>query len=444
LLLSLAACGLLASARAADLPPKPLFEGVGGCFPTGGELEVEQACLSQDVKQMCGSLCGGVPPGGSAVFGTLELAVPSFDDFTSRVRASADALRSLHGAAAGILQHRGGADAVILLGTAECHEQADGCVGVRFRIQAPVDEAMRLIEGYWGGGGEGGEAHRQRLSAAVQDALGADVSLRALAPQSLHVQVGPKPPASSVVRSVLVRHEGNGGVRGGDGAEDAQSAEMYSACTSRFENVGIVCQGATGAHVQLHSSESFAFGQGGWTRKLEAWGENVFTTSLCGLAGTELRPAEAGAVAVVEVGEAVGCRTFSFDVSVENTRATTFAASHQSLLQTVIGKVADVPAAEVLVSAVADNAGEAPKGADPLHWRNAGTTVTVRLVAAAPGQELHVRLAVGSKAVALPRTHQAPKCIRGKCGAQHCLSLKGKQRCAFVESEPGSCSDACR
>ncbi|KAJ1464600.1 hypothetical protein T484DRAFT_1868514, partial [Baffinella frigidus] len=246
---------------------------------------------------------------------------------------------------------------------------------------------------------------------------------------------------SAVVRSVVVRH-GDGG-DGGDGAAAGDSA-LAESCARRLDGGHIVCRGVTGASVPLHSSESLTFSHGGWARELTAWGDNVFAMSLCGLGGGGLRAAEARSLEVVEAGETVGCRILTVLVSVENTRAATFPTSHQALLQAVVGKLADIPASDVGVGAVSDSDGAAPTGEDPLHWKSAGATVAVRLPAVSRGQEVEVRAAVGSNAVAMPRAAQAAKCSRGRCGVQNCLSLKGKQRCAFVESVEGSCADACR
>ena len=116
-----------------------------------------------------------------------------------------------------------------------------------------------------------------------------------------------------------------------------------------------------------------------------------------------------------------------------------------SLLQAVVGKLADISAADVAIYTVSDSGGAAPTRKDPLPWQSAGATVEVLLPAVSRGQEVEVRAAIGSRAVALPRAVQAAKCHRGRCGVQNCVSLKGKQRCAFVESEGGGgCGDACR
>ena len=205
-----------------------------------------------------------------------------------------------------------------------------------------------------------------------------------------------------------------------------------------------MCRGTNGESVTLNSFESFTLKDGVWEREISGWGDNVFATSLCGLGGVGLRAAEARSLEVVEAGETVGCRVFTVSLSVENARAATFPSSHQALLQAVVGKRADIPAADVDIFTVSDSDGAAPTGEDPLHWKSAGATVEVRLPAVSRGQEAEVRAAIGSRAVALPRAVVAAKCHRGRCGLQNCVSLKGKQRCAFVESEEGGCGDACR
>ncbi|KAJ1489376.1 hypothetical protein T484DRAFT_1780229, partial [Baffinella frigidus] len=192
LLLAAVASCQLGSARAVELPPGlGGIEGAGGCFPVGGALDVERACASAEVQRAC-DLCSSAF-GEAAVFGTLELgASTTFGDFAARVRASAEVHRSLQGAAAGLLKHPGGVAGVVLLGAVECGEQAEGCVGVRFRIAVPVDVAKKLVEGYGGG--------VQDAPVTVHEAFG---SLRGVSPSSLFVQVGPPPPASAVVRSVV-------------------------------------------------------------------------------------------------------------------------------------------------------------------------------------------------------------------------------------------------